>query len=60
MRVFVKIRTLLATHADLLRRLDEMEKKYDSQLRVVFEAIRELMAPVPPSRRIGFSADEEK
>lgn len=60
MRVFVKIRTLVASHADLIRRLDEMEKKYDAQFRVVFEAIRELMAPepVPSSRRIGFSTDE--
>ena len=62
MRVFVKIRTLMASHTDLIRRLDEMEKNYDTQFRVVFEAIRQLMepAPVPPSRRIGFSTEEEK
>jgi hypothetical protein len=61
MRVFVKIRTLLASHAVLLRRLDAMEKKYDSQFRVVFDAIRELMAPEPvPSRnRIGFAPRED-
>jgi len=58
-RVFVKLRQLLASHADLIRRLDEMEKKYDNRFRVVFEAIRELMEPepVPPSRRIGFTTD---
>jgi hypothetical protein len=60
MRVFVKIRTLLASHGDLLRRLDEMEERYDEQFRVVFEAIRELMAPgpVPPKNRIGFAVAE--
>jgi hypothetical protein len=61
MRVFVKIRTLLASHADLLRRLDAMETKYDAQFRVVFDAIRELMAPepVPPRNRIGFTPRED-
>jgi ORF6N domain-containing protein len=58
MRAFVRLRALLATHADLARRLDELEQKYDEQFRVVFEAIRELMAPepVPPSRQIGFTS----
>ncbi len=62
MRVFVKIRTMLASHANLLRRLDEMEEKYDEQFRVVFEAIRELMtpAPIPPSRRIGFNTENDE
>ena len=57
MRAFVRLRAMLATHADLARRLDELEQKYDEQFRVVFEAIRELMAPDPvaPSRRIGFT-----
>ena len=62
MRTFVKLRELLGTHADLVRRLDELEKKYDRQFAVVFEAIRQLMTaePVPASRRIGFSTDDEK
>jgi len=62
MRTFVRLRAMLATHADLARRLNELEKKYDEQFRVVFEAIRELMTsePVPPSRRIGFSSKAEK
>ncbi|PYV76692.1 MAG: DNA-binding protein [Acidobacteria bacterium] len=61
MRAFVRLHAMLATHADLARRLNELEQKYDEQFRVVFEAIRELMAPdpVPPSRRIGFSAEHK-
>jgi len=57
MRAFVRLRVMLATHADLARRLTELEQKYDEQFRVVFEAIGELMTPepVPPSRRIGFA-----
>jgi len=49
----------MATHKDLVRRLNEMEKKYDSQFRVVFEAIRQLMAtPEPRKRKIGFLVKE--
>ena len=57
MRAFVRLRVMLATHASLARRLNELEQKYDEQFRVVFEAIRELMTPepVPPTRRIGFA-----
>ena len=56
MRTFVKLRELLATHRDLSRRLDGLERKYDAQFKVVFDAIRELMAPpAPPRRRIGFN-----
>jgi len=55
MRAFVRLRQLLETNAELGRKLDALEKRYDSQFRVVFEAIRELMAPpVKPPRRIGF------
>ena len=59
MRAFVRLRELMATHKDLVRRLNEMEKKYDAQLRVVFDAIRELMTP-PESkkRKIGFLVRE--
>jgi hypothetical protein len=54
-RAFVKLREILASHRDLARRLDKMEKKYDAQLKVVFDAIRELMRPpAKPRRRIGF------
>jgi len=59
MRAFVRLRQLLATHADLARKLDALEKKYDSQFKAVFDAIRSLMTPpVPKRRRIGLRADE--
>ncbi len=55
MRTFTKLRAIISTHKDLSRRLDELEKKYDNQFRVVFDAIRELMTPPEPKhRRIGF------
>ncbi len=55
MRAFVRLRGLLATHADLARKLDALEKKYDRQFRVVFDAIRQLMAPTGRARKpVGF------
>lgn len=48
MRAFVKLREMLASHKDLALKLAEMEKKYDSQFKVVFDAIRELMTPMEP------------
>ena len=61
MRAFVRLREMLAGHADLARKLDALEKKYDGQFQVVFEAIRQLIAtPKPPKRRrIGFVAGED-
>ena len=54
-RAFVKLREMLATHKDLARKLNEMEKKYDAQFKVVFDAIRQLMTPPETKRRrIGF------
>jgi len=55
MRAFVRLRELAASHKDVLRRLDEMEGKVDRQFKVVFDAIRALMAPPKiPRRRIGY------
>ena len=56
MRAFVQLRQLLASHADLARKLAALEKKYDAQFKVVFDAIRELTSPPEPpkKRRIGF------
>jgi hypothetical protein len=57
MRAFVRLREIISTHKDLARKLDELEKKYDENFCVVFEAIRQLMAPPSPpikKRRIGF------
>ncbi len=59
MRAFVRLRQLLQQNADLARKLAAIEKKYDAQFKVVFDAIRELMAPpAAPARRIGFGAEE--
>jgi len=62
MRAFVRLRAMLATHADLARRLEKLEQKYDDQFKEVFEAIREMMTPepVPPSRRIGFAGKQHR
>ncbi|MBI5573026.1 MAG: ORF6N domain-containing protein [Elusimicrobia bacterium] len=55
MRTFTKLKSLLATHKDLQRKIEEMEKKYDQQFRVVFDAIRSLITPPEPKRKkIGF------
>jgi len=59
MRAFVRLRQMLQADAQMAKKLAALEKKYDTQFRVVFEAIRELMAtPVKPKRRIGFGKEE--
>ena len=59
MRAFVRLRQLLATHTDLARKLTALEQKYDDQFRVVFDAIRALMAPPEkPRKKIGFEVKE--
>jgi len=50
MRAFVRLREMAASHKDLARRLDALEKKYDTQFKAVFDAIRKLMAP--PQRQV--------
>ena len=61
MRAFVRLRKILASNADLARKLEALEKKYDSQFKVVFDAIRQLMAPPEKSRKkIGFQVKEPK
>ena len=61
MRAFVRLRRLLASHADLARKLDTLEKKYDAQFKIVFDAIRELMRPPESKKRpIGFLVEEAK
>ncbi len=55
MRAFIRLRRILSSHVELARKLDTLEKKYDAQFKVVFDAIRQLMAPPAPKRRpIGF------
>ena len=60
-RTFVGLRETLASHKDLARRLDELEKKYDGQFKFVFDALRALMAPpMKPKRKIGFDFKEKQ
>ena len=60
MRAFIRLRQMLASHAELARKLAALEKKYDAQFKQVFEAIRQLMAPPEPKRRaIGFRKGDE-
>jgi hypothetical protein len=55
MRTFVRLRQLLASHTDLAKRLDELERKYDKHFAVVFDAIRQLMTPpAKPQNEIGY------
>jgi len=55
MRAFVRLRQMLASNAELARKLNALEKKYDAQFKVVFDAIRQLMTPPQkPGRKIGF------
>jgi hypothetical protein len=55
MRAFFRLRELLSTNADLAAKLEQMEKKYDGQFRIIFDAIRQLMAPAArPAREMGF------
>ncbi len=59
MRTFVRLRQLLASNAQLARKLEALEKKYDAQFKVVFDAIRQLMTPPEPKKRnIGFLVKE--
>jgi phage regulator Rha-like protein len=60
MRAFVRLRKMLASNAQLAGKLDALEKKYDAQFKVVFEAIRQLMAPPDrPPKKIGFEVSEK-
>ena len=62
-RTFLKLREMLATHKDLARKLDAMEQRYDAQFKVVFDAIRQLLAPPSPPKpggKIGFGRQNEE
>jgi hypothetical protein len=60
-RAFIRLRQMLASHVELARKLATLEKKYDTQFKVVFDAIRQLMEPPPVKRRsIGFHTAEKK
>lgn len=55
MRTFVRLRQLLSSNAELARKFNELEQKYDLRFKVVFDAIRQLMLPGPRTKKqIGF------
>ena len=57
MRTFNRLKELVASHKELAARLDELEKKYDGQFKIVFSAIRALVVvPAKPKKQIGFTA----
>ena len=59
MRAFIRLRSLVSANKKLSSRLDELEKKYDEQFKVVFDAIRALMSvPESPEKHIGFTAKD--
>jgi hypothetical protein len=59
MRTFVQLRRLMDSNSDLSRKIEGLEKKYDEQFAVVFEAIKQLVTPPSPSKkRIGFHSEE--
>jgi|ERR1043165_2522988 hypothetical protein len=61
MRTFVRLREILTSNADLGRKLEELERKYDQQFKVVFDAIRQLMVPAPTKKKnIGFRPGSRK
>jgi len=62
MRAFVKLRRLLAGQAEISRKLESMELKYDAQFRDVFDAIMELMdsKEIRKRRKIGFIVDKKR
>ena len=61
MRTFTKLREMLATHKDLARKIEDMEKKYDYQFKAVFDAIKQLLEPPVKSKgKVGFLREKEK
>ncbi len=61
MRTFAKLRQMIISHKELARKLEKLERKYDAKFRLVFDAIRELMAPpAEPTRKIGFDRHDKR
>jgi len=60
MRAFVKLREMMLSHRDLTRKLAELEKKYDGQFQIVFEAIQQLIeVEEKPKRKIGYISESK-
>jgi len=61
MRAFTQLRQMLSTHKDLKRKIESMEKKYDQQFQIVFEAIKQLLeTDAKPKKKIGFTVKEKQ
>ena len=61
MRAFTQLRKMLSTHEDLKRKIESMEKKYDEQFQIVFEAIKQLIeTDEKPKKKIGFTTKEKQ
>ena len=61
MRAFVKLREMMATHEDLKRKIESMEKKYDEKFQIVFEAIKQLLTEEDkPKKKIGYTVREKQ
>ena len=60
MRTFTRLRRMLTGHAELKRKIESMEQKYDTNFQVVFEAIKQLLAvEAKPKRKIGFTGEKD-
>ncbi len=61
MRTFTKLREFILTHKELQKKIEDMEKKYDHQFKIVFDAIKQLLAPQEPKKKkIGFEVRERR
>jgi len=61
MRAFTKLRQMLSTHEELKKKIEAMEKKYDENFKIVFEAIRQLLEiEDKPRKKIGFTVEEKQ
>jgi hypothetical protein len=60
MRAFTRLRRMLETHKELKKKLEEMEKKYDEQFQIVFEAIKQLIVEdEKPKKKIGYVKEKQ-
>ncbi len=58
-RAFISLRKILTSQADLIRRLDVLERKYDHQFKIVFDTVRQLtLIPEPSRKRIGIKQED--
>lgn len=61
MRTFTKLREMIEGNKELKLKIEDLEKKYDKQFQIVFDAIKHLIEPeIKPKRKVGFVVSEEK